>query len=207
MKKSQQSPLRRFAVNALVIIASAGTAVTAQAAYIATATEIGGDVVLEGSGSIDLTAMTSNCLNCATITGVRPSSYILLGPSDGRTDVYDTASLTGPAAIGTGTATFQGSTPPGGTGGFTGIGWASSPRIYVPAGYVSEALIAASATITGETFASIGLTPGSYEWTWGSGASADSFTLNVGAVPIPAAVWLFGSGLVGLVGMARRKKA
>ena len=27
------------------------------------------------------------------------------------------------------------------------------------------------------------------------------------AVPLPAAVWLFGSGLLGLVGMARRKKA
>ena len=26
-------------------------------------------------------------------------------------------------------------------------------------------------------------------------------------VPVPAAVWLFGSGLLGLVGMARRKKA
>jgi len=25
------------------------------------------------------------------------------------------------------------------------------------------------------------------------------------AVPIPGAVWLFGSGLIGLVGMARRK--
>ena len=26
-------------------------------------------------------------------------------------------------------------------------------------------------------------------------------------VPVPAAVWLFGSGLLGLIGMARRKKA
>jgi hypothetical protein len=26
-------------------------------------------------------------------------------------------------------------------------------------------------------------------------------------VPVPAAFWLFGSGLLGLVGMARRKKA
>jgi len=30
---------------------------------------------------------------------------------------------------------------------------------------------------------------------------------NVSAVPVPAAVWLFGSGLLGLVGIARRKKA
>lgn len=29
----------------------------------------------------------------------------------------------------------------------------------------------------------------------------------VSAVPVPAAVWLFGSGLLGLVGVARRKKA
>lgn len=29
---------------------------------------------------------------------------------------------------------------------------------------------------------------------------------NVNAVPVPAAVWLFGSGLLGLAGMARRKK-
>jgi len=27
------------------------------------------------------------------------------------------------------------------------------------------------------------------------------------AVPVPAAVWLFGSGLIGLIGIARRKKA
>ncbi len=30
---------------------------------------------------------------------------------------------------------------------------------------------------------------------------------RVSAVPVPAAVWLFGSGLLGLVGVARRKKA
>jgi hypothetical protein len=30
---------------------------------------------------------------------------------------------------------------------------------------------------------------------------------NIGAVPIPAAVWLFGSGLIGLIGAARRKKS
>lgn len=32
-------------------------------------------------------------------------------------------------------------------------------------------------------------------------------TLELNSVPVPAAVWLFGSGLLGLVGVARRKKA
>jgi hypothetical protein len=30
---------------------------------------------------------------------------------------------------------------------------------------------------------------------------------DVSSVPVPAAVWLFGSGLLGLIGIARRKKA
>ena len=34
-----------------------------------------------------------------------------------------------------------------------------------------------------------------------------SISADVNAVPIPAAVWLFGSGLIGLVGLARKKKA
>jgi len=33
----------------------------------------------------------------------------------------------------------------------------------------------------------------------------DNLTFN--AVPVPAAVWLFGSGLIGLIGVARRKKS
>lgn len=30
---------------------------------------------------------------------------------------------------------------------------------------------------------------------------------NISAIPVPAAVWLFGSGLIGLAGVARRRKA
>ena len=37
------------------------------------------------------------------------------------------------------------------------------------------------------------------------GGQTRAFLLN--PVPVPAAVWLFGSGLIGLVGLARRKKA
>jgi hypothetical protein len=35
---------------------------------------------------------------------------------------------------------------------------------------------------------------------------ATSFSVNVAAIPVPAAVWLFGSGLLGLVGVARRRR-
>jgi len=38
-------------------------------------------------------------------------------------------------------------------------------------------------------------------------ADSVSLSLSFAAVPVPPAVWLFGSGLIGLVGMARRKKA
>ena len=47
-------------------------------------------------------------------------------------------------------------------------------------------------------------------WSFGANSAGTNFTWNSASnavVPVPAAVWLFGSGLVGLVGMARRKKA
>ena len=36
--------------------------------------------------------------------------------------------------------------------------------------------------------------------------TSTSFSGSIASIPIPATVWLFGSGLLGLVGMARRKK-
>ena len=33
----------------------------------------------------------------------------------------------------------------------------------------------------------------------------DNLNVTVAPVPVPAAVWLFGSGLMGLIGVARRK--
>ena len=45
-------------------------------------------------------------------------------------------------------------------------------------------------------------TYGAYAW-----AVHDGDVAALSSVPVPAAVWLFGSGLFGLLGFARRKKA
>lgn len=42
---------------------------------------------------------------------------------------------------------------------------------------------------------------------WGMTCANDVIEGSVPAVPVPAAVWLFGSGLLGLIGVARRKAA
>lgn len=45
------------------------------------------------------------------------------------------------------------------------------------------------------------------DWYTADGKALSHITFyNSGVVPVPAAVWLFGSGLLGLVGVARRKR-
>jgi hypothetical protein len=50
-------------------------------------------------------------------------------------------------------------------------------------------------------------TPATLSWTGNGPGSLYSWSATVSAVPVPAAVWLFGSGLLGLIGMARRKES
>jgi hypothetical protein len=41
---------------------------------------------------------------------------------------------------------------------------------------------------------------------WAAAVEFDNVQLSVSAVPVPAAVWLFGSALVGLIGFSKRRK-
>lgn len=64
------------------------------------------------------------------------------------------------------------------------------------------------------TDVSIGLFSGGSERIWADSSGFNNTTPNfvdgtvtVNPVPVPAAVWLFGSGLLGLIGVARRRNA
>ena len=69
---------------------------------------------------------------------------------------------------------------------------------------MSGAPLADSAIFLG-TLAGLGVTPGTYTYNLG----VDSFVINIGTTPVPAALPLFASGLgvLGLLGWRRKKKA
>ncbi len=49
--------------------------------------------------------------------------------------------------------------------------------------------------------------PGEFmDLAWASAVDFDNIQLSVSAVPVPAAVWLFGTALIGFIGVSRRRK-
>lgn len=80
--------------------------------------------------------------------------------------------------------------------------------IVVPLGYVSGSPLLDTATYAGQTLGSLGVTPGTYVWTWGTGADADSFTLIATvAEPSTWAMMLLGFAGLGFVGYRRVRVA
>lgn len=80
-------------------------------------------------------------------------------------------------------------------------------QIFVPSGYVSGSVLSDTSTWNGTTIAGLGLTPGTYTYDWGTGPTADSFTLQIGplaTVPEPASFYLLALIAIGFVVMFSR---
>ena len=111
------------------------------------------------------------------------AGMIVTGPRGGA-DTYRVPGgpTSGPETFGNGGGTLASS----GSGDIVGTSWNcyESPcarMIHVPRGYVSGTFLSDSATYNNATFATLGVTPGTYVWTWGSGAN-QNFTLKI---PVP----------------------
>jgi hypothetical protein len=126
--------------------------------------ESAGNVVLSGSGTLDIAGFTDFGSAGTIQPGVSGQAFNI-APALGTTGVNsfrDNLMGSGPDNIGTGTTynfanVFDGDSSPFGYGINTNI-------VTLPTGYSGQSLNGTT-TITGQTFSSIGLTAGTYRWT------------------------------------------
>ena len=117
-------------------------------------------------------------------------------------------SLSGPSNFGPGTG--NGMIASSWSGDIVGL--TGPTDLLVPLGYTSGSPLAATETWDGATLAELGVTDGTYVWTWGSGAHADSLTLEIGpvaAVPEPStwAMMILGFCSIALIAYRRKSSA
>jgi hypothetical protein len=88
------------------------------------------------------------------------------------------------------------------------VGFDDGSDVYGPTGYVSGNALSGTSTWDSTTIDGLGLTPGSYTVTWGTGSNADSITVNVGPAPAPepGTLCLLGAGAAALVLGCLRKR-
>lgn len=151
-------------------------------------------------------------------TGIASAAFITGGMGIIGNYDADATTLTLNTAIGTSGLDDIGATVGFGTGGFINNG-SISLATFVPVTDVFTIggwqLDLTSLTIVDQTVSLLtlkgtgllsgnGFSSAAATWTFSS-QGASSYSMSITAVPVPAAMWLFGSGLIGLIAVARKK--
>jgi len=193
----------KMAVFGLMLLGAAGLARPAAAVFTVDISQQTGNVVATGSGAIDLTDLTFCCGSNPPPDIVAQLGRLSLGASGLIGEAWGGSTFHGPNSFGSG-GLFVATD---GTGDHVEIAGENS-FLAVPTGYVSDAALSDSATWNNATLSSLGLTPGTYTWAWGSGAHTDSFVIDieapVPAVPEPASLALLATAVVLGLGTAGR---
>jgi hypothetical protein len=166
------------------------TIFSAKGSVILTLNQVGPDVVFNGSGTANLAALAiSQSGGCQSVLN---SIWIQVGAL-GSCKLL--GNMSGPVSLPvTGSASYSSS-----GGDIIGVlDYFGSFLLSVPSGYVSGSALAGTATFSGTTLSAVGATPGTYVWTWGSGATGDSLTLLI-AVPEPSTILTLGAALLGIM--------
>ena len=154
-----------------------------KAAATITFSQVGNDVQATISGTMDVTS--ANYLGTNNSSGrVRGApTNVHIGPViDPTTVIVDTYSASGPTNIGTSASNIDATLGSGTASKMFGVNMASPSRVIVPAGF-TVGDVEASSTWAGQSIASLGLTPGTYTFTW----PGDSLKVVIPA-PTPAAI-------------------
>ena len=167
----------------------------AQAGYMVTLQQVGSNVVATGSGAIDLTGLSFLGLS-STTASIQPNAGFISVVS-GSVNEYN--GFSGPSSFGPG---FGGNAS---SSSGDAVFIFATTELGVPSGYVSNSLLSDSSTYNGATFATLGVTPGIYEWTWGTGLN-QNFTLDALAPAVPdsgSTLGLLSLSVVALLGATR----
>jgi hypothetical protein len=179
-----------------VVVTLTNTAPAAHAGVTFNIFQFGSNTIVAGNGTMELSDVTF--FNPSIGSGLmNPSAGILvMGPPSASISYDAFTPLSGPSTFGPGTNQPFAST---GTGDIFGVDQQLN-ELFVPQGYVSGSPLSSTNTYSGQTFSSLGLTPGTYTWTWGTGSHADSLTVRIGsAIPEPTSLVLGTLGAVAVV--------
>jgi hypothetical protein len=196
----------------LAVFAVALAAAPAKAEFIISIQQVGANVVGTGSGSVDTAGLTQgNTVPSADydLVSAQFANYGAGVPGEPVTLFTQFSGLSGPLSFGAG-ATTNASTTSGSSIILVGKVSGGGPGIVdLPVGYVSGSSFSNSDIFNNKTLDGLGLTLGTYTYTFGAGDDADSIVVQIGPVaPVPEpSTWaMMILGFIGIGFMAYRKR-